>query len=74
MKTKKQVKEKISKGMTIHEIVQKYPKTQEVFIKFGMTCFGCPFALQETLEQGALSHGIEIDKILKSLNDKINRK
>jgi hybrid cluster-associated redox disulfide protein len=67
-KQTKQVKDKINKDMTIHEIVQKYPKSAKVFMKYGMTCFGCPFAMQETLEQGALAHGIEVDKILKELN------
>jgi len=74
MKTKKHTSEKITKEMTIYEIVQKYPKSQEVFIKHGMTCFGCPFALQETLEQGCKAHGIEIHKILKELNETVNRK
>jgi len=71
MKTKKsstKSKEVITKKMTIHEIVQKYPKSIKILMKNGMSCFGCPFALQETLEQGALAHGIDVDKILKELN------
>jgi hybrid cluster-associated redox disulfide protein len=66
MKTKKQ--EKITKDMTINEVVQKYPESSKIFMKYGMTCFGCPFAMQETLEQGALAHGIDVDKILDELN------
>jgi hybrid cluster-associated redox disulfide protein len=62
--------EKINKDMTIHEIVQKYPDTAKVFMKYGMSCFGCPFALQETLEQGCSAHGIDVNKILKELNKK----
>jgi hybrid cluster-associated redox disulfide protein len=70
-KKKKQIKkqEKITKDMTIMEIVQKYPKSQGIFLKSGMTCFGCPFALQETLEQGAMAHGIDVKKLLKDLNN-----
>jgi len=64
----KKIEEKINKNMTIQEIVKKYPKSQKIFLKYGMTCFGCPFALQESLEQGALAHGIDVDKILGELN------
>ena len=31
---------KITKGMGIAEIVGKYPDTTDVFIRYGMRCFG----------------------------------
>jgi len=68
MKKQIKIKEKITKDMTIQEIVKKYPKSQKIFLKYGVGCFGCPFALQESLEQGVLAHGIDLNKILGELN------
>ncbi len=67
--TKKEIKkEKITTDMTFGEVMSKYPKTQEVFMKHGMACFGCAFAMQETVEQGAMAHGIDVKKLLEDLN------
>jgi len=54
--------------------LKKYPKTAEVFFKQGMSCVGCPMAMQETIEQGALAHGLDPNKLIKELNKKINNK
>ena len=60
---------KITKEMTMYEILQKYPKTVDIFLKHGLTCIGCPMASMETLEIGAKAHGIDVDTLLKDLND-----
>ena len=60
---------KITKDMTIAEIVKKYPKSIEVFMKNHMMCFGCGVAQVETLEQGCSGHGVDADKMLKDLNE-----
>jgi hybrid cluster-associated redox disulfide protein len=66
--TKKKSKEKITADMTFGEVMSRYPKTQGVFMKHGMACFGCAFAMQETVEQGAMAHGIDAKKLLEELN------
>jgi hybrid cluster-associated redox disulfide protein len=66
--TKKKDSMKITADMTFGEVMSKYPKTQEVFMKHGMACFGCAFAMKETVEQGAMAHGIEVKKLLDDLN------
>ncbi len=58
----------ITKEMAIGEIVQKYPKTVEVFLRHGLMCFGCAVARFENLEQGAVAHGIDVDALLTDLN------
>ena len=63
-----ETKEKINEKMTLHEVLTKHPEKQKVFLKHGMSCFGCPFAMQETIEQGAMAHGINIKKLLEDLN------
>lgn len=72
--TKKIVKGKISKDMTISEVVAKYPRTIEIFLEHGMGCFGCGVAQFETVEQGAIAHGLNLKKLMLSLNKAVSRK
>ena len=58
----------ITKDMPIHEVVRKYPTTIEVFLRHGLMCFGCAIARFESLGQGALAHGIEVEALLQDLN------
>lgn len=71
---KKTVKQKIRKDMPIAEVVSKYPKTIEVFLEQGMGCFGCGMAQFETIEQGAVAHGINIKKLMAALNKAVSKK
>lgn len=57
--------------MSIAEVVENHPEAAEVFRKHGLSCMGCPFAMMETLEQGAKSHGIDLEKLLKELNEAV---
>ena len=59
---------KITKEMTFGEVLKKYPETVKTFLQFGMHCFGCHLADEETIEQGALAHGVEVDKLIEDLN------
>lgn len=58
----------ITGDMSITEIVEKYPKTADILLSYGMHCFGCMAARFENLEQGALAHGIDVQRLLKDLN------
>jgi len=71
---KKVVKTGISKDMTISEAVAKYPETIEVFLEYGMGCFGCGIAQFETIEQGASAHGINLKKLMDALNKIVSKK
>jgi len=74
MKAKKESKGKsgkISKDMTLGELVVKHPETVEVMFKYGLHCVGCHMAAHETIGQGAAAHGMDgkaIDKMLKEMN------
>lgn len=65
---------KITKKTKFSEVLRKYPETAEVFFQHGMACVGCPMAMQETIEQGAQAHGIDIDNLIQELNKKIEKK
>ena len=66
--------DKINKGMTIGEVVQKHPEAAEVMLKNGLQCVGCHFAAMETIEQGATSHGIDADKLVDEMNKTVEKK
>lgn len=73
--TKKKVsKQKINKNMTLSEVVAKYPQTIEIFLEYGMGCFGCGIAQFETVEQGAVAHGINLKKLMDALNKAVSKK
>lgn len=64
---------KITKGMKISEVVQKYPETVSVFLDYGLHCIGCPMAAgegSETIEQASDVHRINLKKFLEELNEK----
>jgi len=59
----------ITKEMTIGEVVRRFPTTVEVFNRYGMGCLGCPATQFENVEQGAIMHGIDIEQLVKDLNE-----
>ena len=61
----------INKDMIIGEIVRRYPQTLAVFEKYKLTCFECQIADYEALEHGADVHHVNVENILKELNEVI---
>lgn len=62
-------KTKITNTMLISDIISKYPQTIEVFLDYGIHCFGCHVARFETIEEGLKVHGLDVDEVMKELND-----
>lgn len=62
---------KITKEMTFGEVLSTYPETVKIFFMYGMHCFGCHLAVDETIEQGALAHGVPADKLIDDLNKEV---
>ena len=60
----------ITKDMTLAEVLNYRENAQEILMGFGMHCFFCPTAQMETVEEAAEVHGIELDYLLKKLNEK----
>ena len=61
----------VSKNMTIGEVVEKYPQTAEVMQAYGLHCIGCHVNPFETLEQGAMGHGMP-KEMLEEMLEKVN--
>ncbi len=59
---------KITKDMTIGEVVRNFPQSVRVLMSFGMGCVGCPSAQAETLEEAAMVHGMNLDELMNALN------
>ena len=58
----------ITKEMTIGQVIREHPGSIPIFLKNGLSCIGCPMSSLETVEQGALAHGIDLDRMLAELN------
>ena len=70
---KKGEKPKITADMTLGEAVSKYPQTIEVLFRYGLHCIGCHVSAYETIEQGALAHGLD-EKGVKKMVEEMNKK
>jgi len=59
---------KITKEMTIREVIKKYPRAIFVFMDYGLHCIDCPMAQGESIEGASKLHQIDLDKLLEDLN------
>ncbi len=58
---------KVTKDMTIGEILRANPAVAPVLLEAGMHCLGCPSAQAESLEEAAMVHGIDIDALMAAI-------
>jgi hybrid cluster-associated redox disulfide protein len=61
--------EGITKTMTIGEILRTNPNVAPLLMEAGMHCLGCPSAQGESLEEAAEVHGIDIDALMKAIQE-----
>jgi len=59
---------KITKDMTIGEVVRQNPESVQVLMNFGMGCVGCPSAQAETIAEAATVHGLNLEELMAALN------
>ncbi len=55
--------------MTIGEILRKAPDIAPVLMDAGMHCLGCPASQGESLEEAAMVHGIDVDALMKAIEE-----
>lgn len=60
---------KITKEMTFNEVMRTYPDTVKVLRKYNMQCVGCLGAEAESIEYGAVAHGVDLEVLLRDLNE-----
>jgi hybrid cluster-associated redox disulfide protein len=60
--------QQFTKEMTFAQVMQANPETVKVLRQFNLGCVGCMGAQNESLEQGANAHGLNVDELLQALN------
>ncbi len=59
----------ITKEMTMGELLNIDRGVAVVLMNAGMHCIGCPSSIGESLEEACMVHGIEVDELLKNINE-----
>jgi hydroxylamine reductase len=58
----------IKKEMTIGELLEVAPEKADILLNAGMHCLGCPASQAETIEEACTVHGIDVEELVKMLN------
>lgn len=64
---------KITKGITIGELLQINENVATILMGFGLHCFGCPMSQMETLEEASMVHGVDVDLMVDKINEFLNK-
>ena len=59
---------KITKDMTIQQVIERDMNAAPVFFEQGMFCIGCPSAAGETLEEACMVHGVDVNELIEKIN------
>ena len=59
----------ITKEMTMGDLLSIDRGVAVVLMNAGMHCIGCPSSIGESLEEACMVHGIEVDELLKNINE-----
>ncbi len=60
---------KITKDITIGELIQTDLSIAPILMRAGMNCFGCSVAQDETLEEACYVHDIDVDILVEQINE-----
>lgn len=69
MKKKNKINKEITKSMTIKEVLDIDESLADVLMGFGMHCIYCPMSQMESLEEAASVHEVDVDFLVKKLNE-----
>lgn len=69
MQTEAKTKDFVTGGMLIGEAVAKYPEIAPVMQAYGLHCIGCHVNPYESIEQGAMGHGMSKDVFNEMLTE-----
>ena len=64
----------VSKDMTIAEIISVDDGIIPILMASGMHCIGCPSSQAESLEEAAMVHGMDIDRLMGTINEYLSSK
>jgi CMP-N-acetylneuraminate monooxygenase len=64
----------IHENMSIEQMLESVPQAERILRRYGLYCFSCGKGFQETIRQGALTHGLmdkDISRLVQELNQVI---
>lgn len=59
----------INKDMIIGELILVDKGIIPILMSAGMHCIGCPSSQGETLEEACMVHGMDVEDLVKTIND-----
>jgi len=63
-----EMKQVITGDMTFAEVLGMHRDVVKVLARYNLGCIGCMGAQAESLEQGCIAHGLDVNDLLKDLN------
>ena len=66
--------QQITKQTLIGEMLQMDMGIAAILMAAGMHCVGCPSSAMESLEEACMVHGMDVDQVLKRVNDYLANK
>ena len=57
------------KNTIIKTVLENHKQAEEILTSFGMHCLYCPCSQAETLEEACSVHGIDVNEVVKALNN-----
>ena len=62
---------KFTEETMVFQVLDYNEEFEHILERHGMTCLGCPGAVQETLKEAAEAHGIDVKALLEDLNKEV---
>ncbi len=66
------MKKVITKDMTFNQVLRIHKDVAGVLAEYHLGCIGCLGAEAESLEQGCRAHGLDVDELVRELNEILN--
>lgn len=66
--------EKITKDTTIEEVLEKFPMTVGTFMEYKIPSLVCGEPLWGTVEEAAQKYNVDLNTLLKSLNEVVRKR
>ncbi len=64
---------RITEDMLVCDVLELTPGLEEIFLRYDMNCGDCPAGECETIREAAEGHGVDVERLLQSLNQAANR-
>ena len=63
----------ITKDMIIDDVLKLDESLGDIFLGFGMHCIFCHLGMEETVEEAAIVHQVDVDLLIDKLNEALNK-